>query len=318
MDKGGWFTKNGRGAFGVGLWKDINKETAMLKQHSYFVAGDGKRFRFWKDTWCGTEPLSETFHNIYTMAATKDAYLEDLWDWSREEGRWNSTFLRSFNDWEINDVLNLLATIHRVRLNPDRKDNMVWSLSKSGIFTIKSCYDKLMGGMVENFPRKLILNNCIPTKINFFAWEVWYGKILTMEQLKKRRRHLASRCHLCGKAEESFDHLLLHCPKVYNIWAFIFTIFKVNWVLPRSIKDTLARWKDPSSRKSLRKVWMVAPLCLLWTICKERIGVDFEDMVLSTQRMKNSLMFALWLWETAKSNVQVVNVIDFLDLLVTM
>ena len=70
----------------MGLWKDINKETTVLKQHNNFVVGDEKRFCFWKDTWCGTEPLSETFHNIYTMTATKDAYLEDLWDWSREEG----------------------------------------------------------------------------------------------------------------------------------------------------------------------------------------------------------------------------------------
>ena len=103
------------------------------------------------------------------MATIKDAYLEDLWDWSREEGGWNPTFLRSFNDLEINDDLNLLATIQGVKLNPNRKDSLAWSLSKSGIFTIKSYYDKLMGGMMENFPRKLIWNNCISTKISFFA-----------------------------------------------------------------------------------------------------------------------------------------------------
>ena len=120
--------------------------------------------RFWKDTWCGTEPLSETFHNIYTFSTTKDAYLEDIWDWSKEEGRWNPTFLRSFNDWEINDVVNLMTIIHSARLNPERQDSLVWSLTKSGIFTVKSCYDKLTGGFVENFTRKLIWKNCIPSK----------------------------------------------------------------------------------------------------------------------------------------------------------
>ena len=79
----------------------------------------------------------------------------------------------SFNDKEINDALDLLATIHCVRLNPNRKDILFWSLSKNGVFTVKSCYDKLMGGMVENFPKKLIWNNCIPTKIGFFVGEVW-------------------------------------------------------------------------------------------------------------------------------------------------
>ena len=77
---------------------------------------------------------------------------------------------------------------------------------------------------MKNFPRKLIWNNCIHPKVSFFVWEAWWGKVLTMEQLKKRGRHLASRCPLCGKEEESLDHLLLYCTKVYNLWAFIFTV----------------------------------------------------------------------------------------------
>ena len=45
-------------------------------------------------------------------------------------------------------------------------------------------------------------------------------------------------------------------------------------------------------------------------------GVVFEDMVPSTQRMKNSLFFALLSWAMTNANLQVVNVIDFLDPLV--
>ena len=46
---------------------------------------------------------------------------------------------------------------------------------------------------------------------------------------------------------------------------------------------------------------MAASLCLFWTIWRQRNGVVFEDMVPSTQRMKNSLMFALWFWITTNS-----------------
>ena len=47
-------------------------------------------------------------------------------------------------------------SIHRARLYHDRKDSLVWSLSKSGVFIVKSCYDKLMGGNVleELYPHK--------------------------------------------------------------------------------------------------------------------------------------------------------------------
>ena len=65
-------------------------------------------------------------------------------------------------------------------------------------------------------------------------------------------------------------------------------------------------------------VWMDVPLCLFWTIWKEMNGVVFEDVVPSTQRMKNSLTFAIWSWATANTNIQAMNVFDFLDLLVTM
>ena len=43
---------------------------------------------------------------------------------------------------------------------------------------------------------KMLWNPIVPTKVGFFAWEVWWGKILTMNQLQKRGFSLASRCTL--------------------------------------------------------------------------------------------------------------------------
>ena len=34
-------------------------------------------------------------------------------------------------------------------------------------------------------PVKLLWNPLVPTKVGFFAWEAWWSKILTMDQLKK-------------------------------------------------------------------------------------------------------------------------------------
>ena len=68
----------------------------------------------------------------------------------------------------------------------------------------------------------------------------------------------------------------------------------------------------------MKKVWMAAPLCLFRTIWRERNGAVFEEMVPLTQRMNNSLLFALWSWAIANLNLQAVNVKTFLDLLVTV
>ena len=57
VEKGGWLTKNPRGSFGVGLWKDISNENMQMKLDSIFVQGDGRRINFWEDTWCSEAPL---------------------------------------------------------------------------------------------------------------------------------------------------------------------------------------------------------------------------------------------------------------------
>ena len=50
---------------------------------------------------------------------------------------------------------------------------------------------------------------------------------MTMDQLKKRGFQMASRCPLCGKAEEVLDHLLIHCPPFgdYGLGSFPFQGF---------------------------------------------------------------------------------------------
>ena len=34
---------------------------------------------FWKDKWCGTIPLCESFPSLYALATSKDAWVKDVW-----------------------------------------------------------------------------------------------------------------------------------------------------------------------------------------------------------------------------------------------
>lgn len=59
---------------------------------------------------------------------------------------------------------------------------------------------------------------------------------------------------------------------------------------------------DPSrvawavSGKKRVKVWRGAPLCLFWTVWRERKRVAFENEDLSIQMMKFSFVSNLWFW----------------------
>ena len=54
----GWRTKEARGTFGVGVWRDILKESSWCWDNIEFKVGKGTKVSFWIDHWCGNEVLS--------------------------------------------------------------------------------------------------------------------------------------------------------------------------------------------------------------------------------------------------------------------
>ena len=96
----------------MSLWKAISKETGQLKQNCELVLGDGKRIKFWEDTWCGGLPLSEVFPALYTNTGSKGAMIADIWVFSRDQGAWDPKFERSFNDWELEVVQTFIGQIN--------------------------------------------------------------------------------------------------------------------------------------------------------------------------------------------------------------
>ena len=143
------------------------------------------------------------------MASSKGARVVDLWVVSGSGGGWNFSFGRHFHDWELEEVQGFLGTVNSQSISLNLSDRIWWK----------------EGGRQHSVPIKMLWNPIVPTKVGFFAWEVWWGKILTMDKLKKRGFSLASRCALCGKDEESLEHLLIHCPKVWCMWTAIFSLF---------------------------------------------------------------------------------------------
>ena len=58
-------------------------------------------------------------------------------------------------------------------------------------------------------PVKILWNPYLPFKVGFFAWEAWWGKVLTLKQLQKRGYQLASRCPFCREEEYRLEHINL-------------------------------------------------------------------------------------------------------------
>ena len=65
-----------------------------------------------------------------------------------------------------------------------KKDRLLWKGDKNGIFFVKANFARLEGRSVRIVPMNLLWKSCVPSKVNFFAWEVWWGKFLTIEKIE--------------------------------------------------------------------------------------------------------------------------------------
>ena len=102
--------------------------------------------------------------------------------------------------------------------------------------------------------------------------------MLTMNQLKRRGFPLASRCSLCGESEEDLHHLLIHCSKVWELWSGLISCANIAWACPYLARDFLLGWKATPIKKPDRKIWLAAPMHLIWAIWKEGNKVFFLRM----------------------------------------
>ena len=112
----------------VRLWKAIKKLGPLVSSRLSFVVSNGQRVSFWKDKWCGTTPLCDSFPSLFALATPKEAWVKDVWivSQSREMGGVAALprFSRPFNDWEMDEVERLLLCLCGKRVNLDEEDRV--------------------------------------------------------------------------------------------------------------------------------------------------------------------------------------------------
>ena len=127
---------------------------------------------------------------------------------------WSPIFLRPFNDSKVEEVERFLHFLHSRKIRPFQEDQLLLKESTDDGFSVRLMYRKLVHSLPTAFPFRSIWNPIVPPKLGFFAWEASWGKVLTLDQLKRRGIPLANMCFLCEDDEETIDHMLIHSSRV--------------------------------------------------------------------------------------------------------
>ena len=62
-------------------------------------------------------------------------------------------------------------------ITPLDKDKMIWKGDASGCYTVKAYFNRLEGVPPYLVPIKMLWNPYVPSKVGFFTWEAWWGKV---------------------------------------------------------------------------------------------------------------------------------------------
>ena len=68
-------------------------------------------------------------------------------------------------------------------------------------------------------------------------------------------------------------------------------LFLGAMVMHSSVRRNLLGWHGSFVGKKREKAWRVAPLCLLWTIWKERNRRAFDDVERNDQEIKSIFLY---------------------------
>lgn len=82
-------------------------------------------------------------------------------------------------------------------------------------------------------------------KSSAFWWTIALGKILIIDNLRKKRRRevIMDGCCVYWDCGETVNYLLLHCAISRHFWPLALSLFWVCWVMPQIVMEEFASWK---------------------------------------------------------------------------
>ena len=170
-------------------------------------------------------PSKTCVASLVNIACNKDTWVKEYMERPNDILHWNVQFIRPLHDWELEGVSRFFALFYSQKIRFGGENKFCWIPSKRNTFEEKSYYQSL-STLTQAFDSwKSIWKMKAPLRVAFLKWMATVGKILTLDNLRKRNVMVTEWCYMCKHCGESIDHILLHCKVATELWNVFFQLF---------------------------------------------------------------------------------------------
>ncbi|XP_060200166.1 uncharacterized protein LOC132628400 [Lycium barbarum] len=260
----------GRG--GSTIWKKMIEVREQVEHNIWWQLRDGSS-SFWFENWT---KLGALYYVIPESNMEEEIEVKNF----LEAGRWNLEKLSEFLPEDI--VLHIQEQIP-VPNGDKGNDTPWWQLTTNGSFSVKSAWDFMRQREEKREVFKYIWDKGVPTKINFFMWRVWKGRIAIDDIMKRMQIALPSRCWCCSNPQqETMSHLFLTSPIAEKLWR-MFASCAGLIIEGRQLSQVILSWWTTEANPQLQTILRAVPAIIMWEIWKRRNAIKHGANVTFTR-----------------------------------
>lgn len=198
--------------------------------------------------------------------------------------------------WNLDPIMNLISDDEHLAIlkttigNLEMDDHIIWPMTKSGSYTVRSGYNFFdtisfspTGTMAHSSHRinervwLTLWNTNAPPKVKNFIWRALVQALPIFLNLFKRKISPSPLCPLCGSNTESVEHVILLCPGACCVWFASSFNYMVN---PQAITK-FDEWYDgiftlAANDKKFRSECLTKISFLCWEIWKARCNLLYQ------------------------------------------
>ncbi|OVA15343.1 Reverse transcriptase zinc-binding domain [Macleaya cordata] len=259
-----------------------------IKDNLLWSIGDGEHVRIWVDPWVPSIPGFKLIPPDIGNQHSNLVWVKDLFRPGTKE--WNIELLNGiFSEFEIRAIKDVHIPV------APRGDKLLWIENRTGQFTTKSLYSLLHSSIpsssdvsintnVDSFPwKKLRSVKGVSPRIIIFIWRLLHNGLAIRANTRKFVSSIITECPFCDNAEETIDHILLHCPFSQAIWFASPLELRFEYH-PPSLSNLIVGWLNDNDNLQIFRIGV----SILWCIWKARNKIIFYSVHLEIHQILNA------------------------------